>query len=423
MAVEAGCRKGEIFLPLPRALPLLVSAAMAPPPIIPVKALDAIEFLKSKLALPTEAFTDIWAEQHAKAFVVAGANTDALVTDFHVAVTKAIEEGQSIGEFRKSFDDIVARHGWSYKGSRGWRSRVIYETNMRQAFMNAKWQRFWANRVMRPFLRYVGILDDRIRPLHRSWHNMVLPITDPWWDTHYPMNGWGCRCDVQSLNEAGVKRLGLTVQKETPYAPTVRREVRSATGRYFVDTPKGVDPGFGYNVGIASSGKPPGNPVPVQWKQLQGLSDQPVPPLSTLPVDRATRLAKLPDAIETRIGDIESIVADPAGGHIKFSEAMAAQLKDGFTVNLGNLKDVVGNPAEIWVGFEKDAATGAVRLRRRYVKLVRDDEGKLVALVMDSLAREAIGVKVLRLDEAMRGEDDDLLDALRTGYLIWQRAS
>ncbi len=402
---------------------------MAPPPIIPIQALDAIAFLKTKLALPTGTFTDIWQEQHAKAFVVAGANTDALVTDFHVAVTKAISEGQSIGEFRKSFDDIVARHGWSYKGNRGWRSRVIYETNLRQAFMNAKWQRFWANRIMRPFLRYVGILDGRIRPMHRSWHNLVLPITDPWWDTHYPMNGWGCRCDVQSLNEAAVKRLGLTVQKEAPYAPTVRREVRSAAGRYFVDTPKGIDPGFGYNVGRASQGGPARKDVPVQWKSLQGLSDQPVPAFSSLPVDRAeSRIgAYLTPDIETRLGSIESIVADPAGGHIKFGEAMADEIGDALTggpdflAQHANLKEAVGNPAEIWIGFEKDVATGSVRLRRRYVRLVRDDAGNLIALVLDSLAREAIGVKVLRLDEALRGEDDDLLDLLRTGYLLWQR--
>lgn len=396
---------------------------MAPPPIIPIQALDAIAFLKNKLPLPTETFTDIWMEQHAKAFVVAGANTDALVTDFHVAVNKAISEGQSIGEFRKSFDEIVAKHGWSYKGNRGWRSRVIYETNMRQAFMNAKWQRFWANRILRPFLRYVGILDDRIRPLHRMWHNMVLPITDPWWDTHYPMNGWGCRCDVQSLNEAAVKRLGLTVQKEAPYAPTVRREVRSATGRYFVDTPKGVDPGFGYNVGRASQGGPVRKADAVEWKSLQGLSDQPVRPFSLLPVDRAPARSGslLPPELETRIGSNESVVADPAGGYIKFSDAVVAQLEEVFTGEFANLKEAVSNPAEIWVGFEKDSATGAVRLRRRYVKLVRDDAGNLVVLVLDSLAREAIGLKVLRLDEALRGPDDDLLDLLRSGYLFWKR--
>jgi hypothetical protein len=237
---------------------------------------------------------------------------------------------------------------------------------------------------------------------------------------------------VQSLNEAAVKRLGLTVQKEAPYAPTVRREVRSATGRYFVDTPKGVDPGFGYNVGRASQGGPARKADMVEWKSLQGLSDQPVPPFNSLPVDRVKPSGSTPllPPVETRIWtERASIVADPAGGHIKFGDLVLQQLDDGFEGGAQNLaffpefKEAVSNPAEIWVGFEKDAATGAVRLRRRYVKLVRDDGGKLVALVMDSLAREAIGLKVLRLDEALRGEEDDLLDLLRTGYLIWQRAT
>ena len=43
-------------------------------------------------------------------------------------------------------------------------------------------------------LRYVAVLDARTRPEHRAWHGLILPIDHPLWDTHYPPNGWGCRC-------------------------------------------------------------------------------------------------------------------------------------------------------------------------------------------------------------------------------------
>ncbi|MFV9492170.1 hypothetical protein ACNUI5_09110 [Pseudomonas aeruginosa] len=48
---------------------------------------------------------------------------------------KAIADGTTLEEFRRDFDRIVAKYGWSYRGGRNWRSRVIYETNMRGSYM------------------------------------------------------------------------------------------------------------------------------------------------------------------------------------------------------------------------------------------------------------------------------------------------
>ena len=94
---------------------------------------ESIQFFRQKLNLPTRAWTDIWEGMHSRAFVVAGAVQTELLTDFRTAIDKAIVDGTTLQEFRKDFDKIVNRHGWSYKGGRGWRSRVIYETNLRTA--------------------------------------------------------------------------------------------------------------------------------------------------------------------------------------------------------------------------------------------------------------------------------------------------
>ena len=67
--------------------------------------------------------------------MIAGAQHDDLLCDFHGAIRKAIEQGTTLEEFRHDFDGIVGKHGWSYNGGRGWRTRVIYDTNLRTSYL------------------------------------------------------------------------------------------------------------------------------------------------------------------------------------------------------------------------------------------------------------------------------------------------
>lgn len=210
---------------------------------------EAIDFLRKKLNVPTARWTDLWHEQHSSAFMVAGAQTEALVSDFHEAVNEAISEGRTLEDFRKDFDRIVNDHGWSYRGSRNWRSRVIFETNMRAAYAAGRWEQIQRVKETRPYLRYVAVMDARTRAEHRGWHDTVLPADDPWWRTHFPPNGWNCRCTVQSLNERDLDRYGLTVNVKAPPIEMVERIVNMPDGPRAVLVPRGIDPGFGYRPG------------------------------------------------------------------------------------------------------------------------------------------------------------------------------
>jgi hypothetical protein len=77
---------------------------------------EAIDFFRQKLSMPTRTWTDIWEGMHARAFVVAGAMQGDLIADLRNAVAKALEQGTTIAEFRKDFDQAVAKAGWSYNG-------------------------------------------------------------------------------------------------------------------------------------------------------------------------------------------------------------------------------------------------------------------------------------------------------------------
>ena len=126
------------------------------------------------------------------------------------------------------------------------RLATIFDTNLRMAHARGRWERIEALKEEMPYLRYVATLDARTRPDHRRWHGTVLPVDDPWWRSHYPPNGWRCRCTVQQLSERDLRRRGREV------TPRPRDGTRKWTNRRtgeILDIPDGIDPGFERNVG------------------------------------------------------------------------------------------------------------------------------------------------------------------------------
>jgi len=66
-----------------------------------------------------------------------------------------------------------------------------YEHAVASAQMASKWKDF---EELSALIQYETVGDDRVRPQHRAWDNITLPADHPWWQTHYPPNGWACRC-------------------------------------------------------------------------------------------------------------------------------------------------------------------------------------------------------------------------------------
>jgi SPP1 gp7 family putative phage head morphogenesis protein len=210
---------------------------------------EAINFLKNKLNIPTEHWDDMMGEIHAKGFTVAGATKIAMVEDFHQSLNDMLANGKTIADFRKDFDSIVEKYGWSYIGKRGWRTSTIYDNNMRNARMAGKWAQYQRVKKLRPYLQYKTAGDSRVRPKHEKWHNWVIHIDDIWWDTHYPPNDFGCRCGARSLSERQVKKMGLKVIKSPPIKWQERYNIK--TGEIYQKTPEGIGTGWDYNVGKA----------------------------------------------------------------------------------------------------------------------------------------------------------------------------
>jgi len=206
--------------------------------------LEAIAFFRGKTNIPTERWDDLWQEQHAKGFMVAGAIEEDLLTDMRSLVDRAIDEGITLEEFRKGFAETVTKHGWSYNGSFGWRSKIIYQTNVRTAYMAGRWKQLTDPELLelKPYLQYRHG-DSRVpRQQHLAWDGLILPADDPWWQTHYPPNGWGCKCKVFAAGPRELERAGKSDPDTAPASP-----LDPKTG-----APVGIGKGWAYNVGQAA---------------------------------------------------------------------------------------------------------------------------------------------------------------------------
>lgn len=352
---------------------------------------EQIEFFRRKLNLPTNGWTDIYTQEHDWAFVVAGANRDEIVADFHTAVERAISEGRTLAEFRKDFDAIVAKHRWDYNGGRNWRSRVIYETNLRTSYAAGRYEQLQALKSVRPFWQYVH--SDAVqhpRPLHLSWNNLVLLADDPWWITHFGPNGWGCQCTVRALNQRDLDRMGLKVGT----APPTKMETlvigqSGPQGPRTVSVPEGIDPGFEYTPGRARfhSAMPPEIPDPPVPGSAggPGVPNRRAP--GALPAARVVGAARLLDAglseaeyataFLSEFGatmDAPVLFQDVLGERIAVGADLFLDASDRLKVTkrgreryLRLLADAIKQPDEIWARVEWLFGAQKSVVRRRYV--------------------------------------------------------
>jgi len=209
------------------------------------------EFLRRKL--PSVDYFAVRGAAHDHAFVVAGAHRADMVADIQQVLQSALDNGDTLEAFREDFFAVLDNYGWQPDGGRAWRSRVIYETNLRTSYAAGRYQQLQEVKATRPYWMYEH--SDAVitpRPEHEAWHGLVIPADDPWWQTHYPPNGWGCKCRVRQVSRREAERL-LASGRYISVAPDLglQEYVNRRTGQA-VSVPKGVEPGWAYNPGKVS---------------------------------------------------------------------------------------------------------------------------------------------------------------------------
>ena len=281
-----------VSAPVPETAPHVGARFIAPwaadnPPSSPIAASFAARKPRAAARL-ADPFADpatqkIWAEEHALAFTVAGMARDDILAALRDGLTEVIAGKLSREEWLAGARARLIKAGyWREEGEKGGkpaaeppqggraplggaesdrprkraganvggsvapsRLQLIFDTNTANAYHGGRWQRLEERRETHPYLMYLTKRDHRVRPEHRAWEGLILPIDHPFWQSHFPPNGFRCRCAV----------LGVT---QAEYDQLKRDGGQFAGGQVKFDNDvdadlEALDPGFAYNPGIPGS--------------------------------------------------------------------------------------------------------------------------------------------------------------------------
>ena len=235
---------------------------------------ETVEFFRAKGDyLISNRWWEVWQEEHARAFTVAGITDRTVLESVRGSLDNMIAGGGTFEMWKA--ETLPALKAAVENGTApdnilsDARLRTIYTMNLRMARAAGKWKRIQAIKHLAPYLMYIAIKDDHTRPQHRIWGGLdngrpiILPVDHPAWNWLFPPNGWGCRCNVIQLSQRDfdARKASVTTEGELGELglPTLRNIGGDLTGvatRDFIRgdgiierVPNGIDPGFAYNVG------------------------------------------------------------------------------------------------------------------------------------------------------------------------------
>lgn len=393
---------------------------------------EQIDFFSQKTPRPTSFWTDIMHGDHDRSFVIAGAKDRDMLIDFQTSIQSAMRDGTGLRAFRKDFDRIVAKYGWSYNGSRGWRTRVIFETNVRTSYMAGRLKQMRDPDVLkaRPFWQYrhAQIRKPKSpRPQHLAWDGLILAADDPFWDQHYPPNDWGCSCGVRTLSARDLQRLGKSGPDESPSVGA-----------------DGIGHGFEYQPGdLWERGL-----VPSQMDRLAAKSaftvDQAEPIADLVASGRRFKAKELKSGLpaETYVDAFLKpfgakrgaavLFADKAGGVVPISDELFRDaqgeykvMKRGREVHSAQMAEAIIDPDEIWVGVasvkipaHQGGGTELV-LDRKYIRV--DPKTGLLAIFELLKGNWTAKTAFNPTKKNSTRTDVSAIDKRRSGVLVYKR--
>lgn len=231
---------------------------------------DAVAYLRQRGRIATTySWQDLWQDEHSHQFTVSRLASADLLQTMRDKISASVNGDLTRRDFIRDAKAALSEAGWWGRKEviepatgeilrttfNATRLQLIFDVNTRQAYAAGQWERLQRTKASHPYLRYITKRDERVRAAHAAWDNVTLPIDHPFWASHYPPNGFNCRCRVVAVSQReydrGTTPSGGPLNKNAPEVMW-RQWINQRTGQ--VETiPAGIDPGFAYNPGISAA--------------------------------------------------------------------------------------------------------------------------------------------------------------------------
>jgi SPP1 gp7 family putative phage head morphogenesis protein len=169
----------------------------------PARFHEACDWLLRRVVLTRAEVERLGAEAGRRAFWVGRGLELAQIQRVFDEINAALEKGESFADFRERVrgelrDDVHAE--------------TVFRNATQRAFNAGRyWQQHEPDVLrVRPYGLFDGIRDHRQSPICRQCHGTILPLDDPWWDTHTPLLHHRCRSSVRTLRRSEALRRGVT---------------------------------------------------------------------------------------------------------------------------------------------------------------------------------------------------------------------
>lgn len=182
--------------------------------------------LDTRIPLTKDEYDELDIDSQRVAFTVARLQTESAVRAVQNALSRDIEQGGALRDFRLAVGDELDASGLSDS-----QVETIYRTHVGRAYSAGQVAILDspAVRTAFPYLMYSATHDSRVRPDHLAMESLGLDGTaiyradDPIWDLYYPPWGWACRCMVIPISITDAAGYGVREAiewKETGVAPS-----------------------------------------------------------------------------------------------------------------------------------------------------------------------------------------------------------
>lgn len=122
-------------------------------------------------------------------FAFSGAKSFSQIQELQDLIINKKGEYKSFDEFKQAALKINQEY------NKNW-LKTEYNNAVNSSLSASQYQRYVKDKADYPYLIYQTAGDSNVRPEHQRLDGTKLPIDDTFWDTYYPPNDWGCRCDV-----------------------------------------------------------------------------------------------------------------------------------------------------------------------------------------------------------------------------------